>query len=491
VLAHGIGLALVLPLAATAVMHGVAALRSWRSKQAGAAPGSAQAQAHPTMSEVSALTATIVGLLGLLVMAPFRGLAEHPALCFGSLLVYTALLIAQALRRGWMPLWLVSLAASAALCAIWRESNLDEHTATTLLGWSAVLYLLHLVLPLLLLLLRPALRLSRSLHLTAGLAGPLLFSPMLAAWRVAFGARIIGLLPVLLAAGAGVALWIARALPPTDEGTGAKLSAEELGRRHLNHQALFALASFGFIAVAIPMQLKNEWIPVAWALEATAVWWIYRGLPHITLKYLGALLYVLVLLALWPSEEFLHYHERGLLVWNWLLYAYGVPSACLLLGAAGLGRVEAQHRMAFERAAVTALDTPFSTFAYYAGLLLIFALLNIEIANAFSTGTYTELWQERGYARDLTRSVAWGLYAIGLLLIGVRQRSKAQRYFSLAFMLLTILKVFLYDLANVGGLYRALSFLGLAVSLILVSLLYQRFVFPRGERVPAVKPGSQ
>jgi uncharacterized membrane protein len=36
--------------------------------------------------------------------------------------------------------------------------------------------------------------------------------------------------------------------------------------------------------------------------------------------------------------------------------------------------------------------------------------------------------------------------------------------------------VFLFDLSNLTGVYRILSFLGLAVSLILVSLLYQRFV---------------
>jgi uncharacterized membrane protein len=39
-----------------------------------------------------------------------------------------------------------------------------------------------------------------------------------------------------------------------------------------------------------------------------------------------------------------------------------------------------------------------------------------------------------------------------------------------------VAKVFLYDLAQLTGLYRIVSFLGLGVSLIVVSLLYQRFV---------------
>jgi uncharacterized membrane protein len=40
----------------------------------------------------------------------------------------------------------------------------------------------------------------------------------------------------------------------------------------------------------------------------------------------------------------------------------------------------------------------------------------------------------------------------------------------------TIAKVFLHDVGELGDLYRVASLLGLAVSLILVSLAYQRFV---------------
>ena len=42
--------------------------------------------------------------------------------------------------------------------------------------------------------------------------------------------------------------------------------------------------------------------------------------------------------------------------------------------------------------------------------------------------------------------------------------------------MLTVGKVFLYDLSALEGIYRVLSFLGLGTALIMVSLLYQRFV---------------
>ena len=52
---------------------------------------------------------------------------------------------------------------------------------------------------------------------------------------------------------------------------------------------------------------------------------------------------------------------------------------------------------------------------------------------------------------------------------------------SLALLLGTIAKVFLHDLGELEDLYRVASLVGLAVSLFVVSLAYQRFVF----RTPA------
>ena len=45
--------------------------------------------------------------------------------------------------------------------------------------------------------------------------------------------------------------------------------------------------------------------------------------------------------------------------------------------------------------------------------------------------------------------------------------------------LATIAKTFLFDLGHLTGLYRVGSLFGLALTLLAVSLLYQRFVFRR------------
>ena len=67
-----------------------------------------------------------------------------------------------------------------------------------------------------------------------------------------------------------------------------------------------------------------------------------------------------------------------------------------------------------------------------------------------------------------------------LLGIGFQRDSGGLRWLSLAFLVLTIGKVFLHDLGELEDLYRVASLVGLALSLILVSLAYQRFVFRKG-----------
>jgi len=168
------------------------------------------------------------------------------------------------------------------------------------------------------------------------------------------------------------------------------------------------------------------------------------------------------------NPEILHYQERGLPLFNWILYTYGVATACCLLGQGFLRRFSTD-RFLGRLADLIALD----------GLLLGFWLVNLEILDYFSAGPYIAISDQSGYSVKLALSAGWGLYAVVLLVSGVIKDLKPLRYLSLAFILLTVAKVFLYDLSELGGIFRVLSFLGLAVGLILVSLFYQRFVFKK------------
>ena len=68
---------------------------------------------------------------------------------------------------------------------------------------------------------------------------------------------------------------------------------------------------------------------------------------------------------------------------------------------------------------------------------------------------------------------------MALLAAGITLRSLPLRVASAAVIVLTVLKVFLIDMSDLTGIYRALSFLGLGAVLIGIGWFYQRLLFPR------------
>jgi uncharacterized membrane protein len=53
---------------------------------------------------------------------------------------------------------------------------------------------------------------------------------------------------------------------------------------------------------------------------------------------------------------------------------------------------------------------------------------------------------------------------------------------------LTVAKVFLVDMSNLEGIWRALSFIGLGVVLVGIGYVYQRLLFPRA--APPASPAA-
>lgn len=459
----------------TAVLAGL--LASARARRAKPDPRAA------VISELSAAVLASLGAIGIIVLTgtgPGLLLPMTPGLGFFALGLYLLLLWLSALRRNYtflLPLCVALVSTlSFTVVSVYHHAG-DE---ASLLPWMFGYVLLLTALPLLALSLRAPWRGRRGPYLASALTGPALFLPVLSLVTDAIGKRVIGLLPLLFSALAVLGLAAVGRLPAVSDAQRAALGDAVVRRRALGNQALFAAVALGFVAVAIPLQLDRQWIIVGWALEAAAVWWLYRRLPHIGLKYFGVALFAAVLTRLFPDEAFRHYQERGPIVLNWLLYTYGVPSACFIVGARGLSDVEGTYRATWEdQLPVGSSRFPLYALSYLIGLLAVFVLINLEIADAFSAGRYVDWSWEHSYARDLTVSLSWGLYGLVLLSIGMWKKSRALRFVSLGFMMLTIAKVFLYDLSNIRGIYRPLSFLGLAVSLIIVSLLYQRFVFKR------------
>jgi len=107
---------------------------------------------------------------------------------------------------------------------------------------------------------------------------------------------------------------------------------------------------------------------------------------------------------------------------------------------------------------------------------VVFCILNIEIASVFGESRPFSLMTRGSLAHELGYSLGWLVYAIGLLAAGIIWKQVRARQAALLIVLITCFKIFLKDLWSLGQLYRVASFIGLAVVLMLVSYLYQRFL---------------
>lgn len=122
---------------------------------------------------------------------------------------------------------------------------------------------------------------------------------------------------------------------------------------------------------------------------------------------------------------------------------------------------------------------------YVWGSLLIlfsFYVTNVQVASVFGmfntgveSGRFTFYTHGR-LSQQLAYSISWLVFAIVLLIGGIRWKLIHIRWVALSLIVITALKVFIKDLWALGQLYRVFSFIGLAVTLMLVSFIYQRYL---------------
>jgi uncharacterized membrane protein len=145
---------------------------------------------------------------------------------------------------------------------------------------------------------------------------------------------------------------------------------------------------------------------------------------------------------------------------NVVLLGYGIPA--ILAGALAL---------------ITRTTRPqwYRTIAAVTAVTLALLYLTLEVSR-FYQGPVIRLSQV-GDAEQYTWSAVWLLFGMAILVAGIYLRSQPVRYCSAAVVLFTVGKVFLFDLAGLTGVFRALSFICLGLVLVGIGLLYQRLLF--------------
>jgi len=366
--------------------------------------------------------------------------------------------------------WLapISIIFTTGALAGWRIDHLAGAPWWHELAFAGVLYLVYLAFPLVL---GERARGLREPYLAAVLASLSFF--FLARHALVAGgfSGVIGALPVAQA----IALAILLAQLVRMERRRPERPAGAAFQRDSGRLALVAGAVLACVTAAIPLQLDREWITIGWALLAAALAALYLRIPHRGLLWWTAGLLAAVFVRLAVNPAVLEYHPRGsLAIWNWYLYTYLVPALAFFLAAWLLARGDDR---------LEGVPLPrLSSLAASAAVVLLFLLVNIEIADFFSKGaslTFGFLTGHATVAEDLTYTLGWALFAIALFVAGIVLQNRAARIAAILLLLAAVLKGFLHDMARLGGLYRTGSFLGLAVCLALMAVLIQKFVLPR------------
>lgn len=162
---------------------------------------------------------------------------------------------------------------------------------------------------------------------------------------------------------------------------------------------------------------------------------------------------------------------EGRTIFSSLLLAYLVPGLCALFVA--------RHARGLR-------PVWYTRAAGIIGVVLIFLYVSLETRHAFH-GTSIGNWQITTEPENWALSVAWLVLGIAFLAYGLVRGSLEARIASAALVTLAALKVTLYDLAGIGGLWRALSFICLGAVLIGIGLVYQRLIFSQSQHKPEAR----
>ena len=408
------------------------------------------------------LAATIAGFLAQVVALIAGSQAGEPTLAFllGAHLVLlgATLLFATADLRRLELMVIAAVLPAAAAGFLWQSHHALASLWVQQLAFTAPIYLAFIAYPLLL---GSRVGTARAPHAAAVLASVAFFFQARNALYTGGHGNVIGALPVLEAAVLAVVLL---QLIRLERARGATTrTPAELGRL-----ALIAGAALGFVTVAIPLQLEKNWITIGWALEGAALAWLYSRVPHKgLLLFTGALLAaVFVRLAL--NSEVLTYEPRGTMrIWNWYLYTYLLCAGAFLAAGKLLAKTDDVLRRGTPR---------LSTVLPGGAVILLFLLLNIEIADYFATGPTITFNFTATLAQDLTYTLGWALFAVALLAAGIATHSKPARIAAIALIAVATVKCALHDLWRLGGLYRVGSLVGLAICLLLITVALQKFV---------------
>jgi uncharacterized membrane protein len=237
---------------------------------------------------------------------------------------------------------------------------------------------------------------------------------------------------------------------------------------------VFLAMALTFVTLAIPIQLKQNWITVGWAVEAVVLTWIGFHLSESKIRLAAFWVGTPVAIRLLFYDSIWTASARFDGDFTFLINARAFSFAVGIFAMFAMAYLHTRYR---ER--LTDRETARITGLVVAANFLLVFFLTTEIGNYFGlqhdrAGNY-EQRREINNQKQLSISACWAVYSIILVILGVVKKYQPIRVLAIVLFGATIFKVFLLDLSNLERIYRISSFIGLGVILLAVSFIYQKY----------------
>ena len=222
-------------------------------------------------------------------------------------------------------------------------------------------------------------------------------------------------------------------------------------------------AALCFLTLAIPIQFTGFAISMAWSLEAAALTWIGVRLHSVKAVLSALAMFALVFVRLVSIDAWMFANTTSYansqsypLLWNVRFLTFVVAAAGLFLAA----------RWAARSLRLVAL------IEYFGGHAVLLWGLSME---AIGWAEKTTPAENLLSVETVAISILFAAYAAILVSMGVAARSAMNRIAGLALIALVVAKLYLFDIWQLGRIYRISAFVVLGILLIATSFLYSRF----------------
>jgi uncharacterized membrane protein len=225
---------------------------------------------------------------------------------------------------------------------------------------------------------------------------------------------------------------------------------------------LLALA-FGFLGMSIPLQSGAPWTAVGWAAIGAALWWFGLRVREPLLCTGGIVFIFGSLIALASAWSEIQVDNVDVPFFNRRsLPMIGVAS-CLLAVSGSSRRF---------RDLQTGLNIAVQYTAGLGAVSLIWIVLTWETLH-----TGRDIFDLSEMGAQTVLSIVWALYAAVLLTVGFAWANPLVRWIGLGLLAVTLMKLITYDLSELPAIYRALTFLAVAVVTAAAAWGYQRVAY--------------